>query len=92
MGQILLNSAAVLFDLYRWVMIIYIFMSWLPNVQNSKFGVSVAYFVEPYLGIFRKIIPPMGGIDFSPILAFIAYAFLTNWALDGLRAVLLLFN
>jgi YggT family protein len=24
---------------------------------------------DPYLNIFRSIIPPLGGIDFSPILA-----------------------
>jgi YggT family protein len=26
---------------------------------------------DPYLNIFRSIIPPMGGMDFSPILGFI---------------------
>lgn len=27
---------------------------------------------EPFLSIFRRIIPPMGGIDFSPVVALIA--------------------
>jgi uncharacterized protein YggT (Ycf19 family) len=27
--------------------------------------------VEPYLGIFRRMIPPIGGFDLSPILALI---------------------
>ena len=26
----------------------------------------------PYLNLFRRIIPPMGGIDFSPVIALIA--------------------
>ncbi len=30
---------------------------------------------EPYLAIFRRIIPPFGAIDFSPILALIALSF-----------------
>ena len=26
---------------------------------------------EPYLGLFRKVIPAMGGVDFSPVIAVI---------------------
>lgn len=27
---------------------------------------------EPFLSLFRRIIPPMGGIDFSPVIAVLA--------------------
>ena len=33
---------------------------------------------EPIFRPFRKLIPPMGGLDFSPILAFIALNFLES--------------
>jgi YggT family protein len=30
---------------------------------------------DPYLNLFRSIIPPLGGIDLSPILAFLLLSF-----------------
>ncbi|TCP29106.1 YggT family protein [Scopulibacillus darangshiensis] len=57
--------------IYSWVLIIYILMSWVPNIQNSSIGQLFARVSEPFLQPFRKIIPPIGGmIDISPIVAF----------------------
>lgn len=36
--------------------------------------------VDPYLNLFRGIIPPLGGIDLSPILAFVVLDLFTNSA------------
>jgi YggT family protein len=33
---------------------------------------------DPYLNLFRSIIPPMGGIDFSPILAILVLQFASS--------------
>ncbi|AQQ53791.1 hypothetical protein B0X71_12315 [Planococcus lenghuensis] len=65
---------------YTFVLIIYIFMSWLPNARESKIGQLFARVSEPYLEIFRKIIPPFGMIDISPIVAIFAL----RLAADGL--------
>lgn len=35
---------------------------------------------DPYLNIFRGIIPPLGGLDLSPILAFLVLNALTGTA------------
>lgn len=62
------------FRIYSWALIIYIFMSWFPGARESAFGVFLAKICEPYLEIFRKIIPPIGMIDISPIVAiFVLY-------------------
>ena len=61
-----------LFQIYSIAIIVYIFMSWLPGIQASKFGVLLGKIVEPYLSIFRKIIPTIGMIDISPIVALFA--------------------
>ena len=49
-----------------------ILLSWFPNVdwykQPFKF---VNDFTEPVFAPFRNIIPPMGGLDLSPIIVFI---------------------
>ncbi|MEK4485036.1 YggT family protein [Psychrobacillus sp. FSL H8-0484] len=55
--------------LYTYALIIYILMSWVPNIQQSTFGQFLGRICEPYLEPFRKIIPPLGMIDISPIVA-----------------------
>jgi YggT family protein len=42
---------------------------------NPPFSV-LSQLTDPYLNVFRSIIPPLGGIDLSPILAFLLLSFL----------------
>jgi YggT family protein len=52
-------------------------MSWFPNARESSIGQFIGRLVEPYLSIFRRFIPPIGGmLDLSPIVAFIALQFI----------------
>jgi len=45
--------------------------SWIPELQQTKFMQFIAFYTDPYLNIFRRIIPPIGGmLDISPIVAF----------------------
>lgn len=60
---------------YSWALIIYILMSWFPNARESAIGQFFARICEPYLEPFRKIIPPLGMIDISPIVAIIVLRF-----------------
>lgn len=50
-------------------------MSWIPNARESTFGLLLGQIIEPYLEPFRKIIPPLGMLDISPIVAIIALRF-----------------
>ena len=69
----IVNLVNNLFGLYFLLIIFYCFMSFFPRVdRNSGILGAVTAVVEPYLAIFRKIIPPAGGLDFSPIIALIA--------------------
>lgn len=62
----------LLMNIYSWLIIIYILMSWVPNARESGFGQMLGQIVEPYLEPFRKIIPPIGMLDISPIVAILA--------------------
>ncbi|MET3208818.1 UNVERIFIED_CONTAM: YggT family protein [Paenibacillus sp. PvR008] len=68
-----------LFQIYSYMIIAYVLMSWLPNARESVIGDLLAKFVEPYLSPFRRFIPPiLGMIDISPIVALIALRFASN--------------
>lgn len=61
-----------LVDLYSTLIIVYCLMSWIPRgngglLEDAR-GVLGAV-CEPYLGLFRRIIPPIAMMDFSPIVA-----------------------
>ena len=66
-------------DLYKWVVVIAVIVSWLTafNVINQHNNIvrmllRVLYaLTEPVFRPIRKIIPPMGGLDLSPIIVFV---------------------
>lgn len=67
------------FTIYSWLLIIYILMSWVPSVRESQVGVWLGKITEPYLSIFRRFIPPIGGmLDISPIVAFFVLRFVAG--------------
>jgi YggT family protein len=66
------------FQIYSYMMLAWIVMSWIPNLRYSRFGVLLGKLVDPYFTIFRRFIPPFGGIDLSPIIAFFVYRIIVN--------------
>ncbi|MDA0745039.1 MAG: YggT family protein [bacterium] len=67
-----MNLLVNLLELYSWVLIVRILMSWFnPNPDNQI--VQILYRVtEPVLAPVRNILPAMGGFDLSPLLVFFA--------------------
>jgi YggT family protein len=76
-----------LFNIYYWVLIVYILLSWFPGVRDSSFGYFLARITEPFLEPFRRIIPPIGMIDISPIVAILALRF-ASYGLQSLFRML----
>lgn len=72
----ILQFISYLFMIYQFMIIGYILMSWIPSAQDSSVGRLLAKAVDPYLGFFRKFIPPIGMIDFSPIIALLLLDFI----------------
>lgn len=58
-------------DIYSTLIVVYILMSWLPGAYQSKFGRLLGTICEPYLGFFRKYIPPIGMFSISGIVALV---------------------
>lgn len=62
-----------LLEFYQILIIVYVLMSWLrPSGALFDIYRTLGTIVEPWLGIFRKIVPTMGMLDISPIVALIA--------------------
>lgn len=61
-----------LIDIYLLVLFVYVISSWFPQLRNSALGNILGQLSEPFLSLFHNILPPIGGLDFSPMLAFLA--------------------
>ncbi len=62
-----------LFQLIELVLIVRILLSWFPNIDWWKQPFKlIKGLTDPILVPFRRIIPPISGLDLSPIVAFIS--------------------
>jgi uncharacterized protein YggT (Ycf19 family) len=70
-GAILVLERLISF--YELLIFAYIILSWFrPTGVLFDVYRTLGTLTEPWLGIFRKLIPPVGAIDFSPMVALIA--------------------
>lgn len=62
----------LVFQAYTILIAARIVGSWFPSFARSKVMRYIAVCTDPYLNIFRKLIPPIGGMfDLSPILGYL---------------------
>lgn len=61
-----------LIEIYQLLILIECILSWFPRREGGLladiYG-ALSTLVDPYLNLFRRFIPPMGGLDWSPVLA-----------------------
>ena len=74
--MIFLLLARVL-QIYTFVLLVRILITWIPNLDPYNPIVQMLFQVtEPVLEPARKLIPPLGMIDISPIVVFIVLGIL----------------
>tara|TARA_Y100001968_G_C19433404_1_gene758296 strand:- start:2787 stop:3092 length:306 start_codon:yes stop_codon:yes gene_type:complete len=66
--------------IYSYLLIIRVLLTWFPNLDwSNPILANLSAITDPYLNIFRGLIPPIAGIDISPILAFLLLNFVQNF-------------
>ncbi|WP_373526443.1 YggT family protein [Nostoc sp.] len=70
--NLLITTLATFVTFYSYLLIVRVLLTWFPTINwyNQPFA-ALAQITDPYLNLFRRIIPPLGGMDFSPMLAII---------------------
>lgn len=70
-------------QLYIFVLLARILVTWIPNLDPSNPAVQLLFRVtDPVLEPARRIIPPIGMIDISPIVVFFALQILSGMLMD----------
>lgn len=81
MITMLLSLIVKLVDVYTMIIFVYVILSWFPQKQGFLADVdnALAKLCDPYLNLFKKVIPPIGGmVDISPIFAIIVLQLLVR--------------
>ncbi|MBZ8179179.1 YggT family protein [Oscillatoria salina] len=62
-------SLSILLALMTLLFIFRIVLTWYPQAELNRFPLNViAVPTEPFLAPSRKIVPPIGGVDITPII------------------------
>ena len=69
--QVIVGGFGNFISIYNTVITGRILLSWFPQAQGIAILQPVFQITDPYLNLFRGIIPPIFGLDLSPILAFV---------------------
>jgi YggT family protein len=80
----LIGIFALFLKILFWAMIISVILSWVAPGSHNPGAELVQQITEPVLAPFRRIIPNLGGLDISPIFAFIALQLLQSWLIPRL--------
>jgi uncharacterized protein YggT (Ycf19 family) len=77
-----------------WIIILaYILLGWVEmfggRIPYSRTTTAIIGFLrdaaEPYLRLFRRILPPVGGLDLSPIIGILVLFFVGRVVADAVR-------
>jgi YggT family protein len=87
------DYVAALFLVYLIVIFIRVLLTWIPRLPYNRYLRAVVSFIEevtdPYLNLFRRFLPPIGGggfaLDLSPILAIVLLLILQSVVVGLIR-------
>jgi YggT family protein len=66
---LILATLLTFFKIYLAVLLVRITLTWFPSVNwYSQPFYSLSRLADPYLQVFRGVVPPLGGMDISPLL------------------------
>ena len=87
----ILNVLYTLLRIYSFCIVVWCLSSWI-TVSNDSFNrilEGIGKIVEPYLSVFRRVIPPISGIDLSPIVALFVLNLVERFAISTLGLILI---
>lgn len=70
-GESVLRVVMVIIDIFWWSILIVIIAGWIAPGNYHPALALLAQITEPLLAPARRLLPPMGGLDFSPIVVFL---------------------
>jgi YggT family protein len=74
----LVNFIIMLADILSFAIIVRAVLTWFPIRPNNVVVVFLFYVTEPILAPLRRVIPRLGMLDITPLVAIVILRFLPN--------------
>ncbi|HSG88357.1 MAG TPA: YggT family protein [Pseudomonadales bacterium] len=74
----------IVLDLYFWALVLIVILSWVAPGSRHPGAMLLHQITEPLLAPFRRLIPPIGGIDLSVMAVFLILVLIQNYLLPGI--------
>ena len=87
----ILNVLYTLLRIYSFCIVVWCLSSWI-TVSNDSFNrilEGIGKIVEPYLSVFRNVMPPISGVDLSRIVALFVLNLVGRFAISTLGFILI---
>ena len=68
---VLLRLVSLTLSLYTWTILVYVILGWISPGGYHPLTMMLAELNEPVLRPIRRLLPPISGLDLSPLLAVI---------------------
>ena len=83
----IISVTALFLKIFFFALIISVILSWVAPGSHNPGAELVNQICEPALAPFRRIVPNLGGLDISPILAFLVLKLLDMLVINNLAAM-----
>jgi len=83
----IIGVTALFMKIFFFALIISVILSWVAPGSHNPGAELVNQICEPALAPFRRILPSMGGLDISPILAFMVLKLIDMLVINNLAAM-----
>lgn len=80
----IIGITGLFLKIFFWTLIISVILSWVAPGSHNPGAQLVSQIAEPALAPFRRLLPNLGGLDLSPIFAFLAIKLLEMLVINNL--------
>lgn len=82
-----IGITSLFLKVFFFALIISVILSWVAQGSHNPGALLVQQICEPFLEPFRRLLPNLGGLDISPIFAFIALNLIDRFVIGKLAAM-----
>ncbi len=86
----LIGVTALFLNIFFYALIISVILSWVAPGSHNPGAELINQICDPFLAPFRRLLPNLGGLDISPILAFMVLKLLDMLVINNLAAMTLM--
>ncbi|MDU9389560.1 YggT family protein [Pseudomonas japonica] len=83
----LIGVTALFLNIFFYALIVSVILSWVAPGSHNPGAELINQICDPFLAPFRRILPNLGGLDISPILAFMALKLIDMLVINNLAAM-----